>query len=375
MQDEKNLRKRQVFDHAPQGDEPPIRKAQHYDDREWHPNDDESASSAADIGRDLEIASQIESKLGTFEGLFVQDESKARPRWSLLAKLAIIGMVALLLTEAALTLNNAWLESPYLFGLYLSVTVIVCLWAGRLGFNAWRKLKKLKYVEEEQQIASRLSVSMQMGEADGFINNILAQLPENAAVSRYLATAKDEHNDAEKLILFEDLVLNERDTLAKKLVLNYATESALLLAASPLAILDMAIILWRNQSMIYKIAQCYGIELGYWSRIKLWRGIFTNIAYAGASELVTDLGTQLLSVEMSGRLSARLGQGLGGGLLTARLGYQAMALCRPIKFQEKSRPKLSRIYKDLLFTLKELSSSVLKGAGSKTRERNKDFAE
>lgn len=131
----------------------------------------------------------------------------------------------------------------------------------------------------------------------------------------------------------------------------------------------MALILWRNQKMIQDIARCYGVELGYWSRIRLIRGILVNILYAGTTELATDLGTQLLSVEMSGKLSARLGQGLGGGLLTARLGYQAMALCRPLAFSSASKPKLSRIHKELLLELKDFSASVL----ARKTERNKDF--
>ena len=214
---------------------------------------------------------------------------------------------------------------------------------------------------------------MQQGEADKFIGNIITNLPEGIDFTQYHDASRDGHNDAEKLILFDEIILNDRDKVAKKIVRRFAQESALLLAASPLAVLDMAIILWRNQRMIVKIAHCYGIELGYWSRIKLIRGVITNIIYAGTSEIATDLGTQLLSVEMSGKLSARLGQGLGGGLLTARLGYQAMALCRPLSFKESSRPRLSGIHKELLLDLKELSSSIFNGKVKEKVKCNKDF--
>ncbi|MBE8168145.1 MAG: DUF697 domain-containing protein, partial [Shewanella sp.] len=114
----------------------------------------------------------------------------------------------------------------------------------------------------------------------------------------------------------------------------------------------------RNQRMLTELAQCYGIDLGYASRVKLIKGIISNILFAGSAELLTDIGSQLLSLELTGRLSAKLGQGLAGGLLTARLGYQAMNLCRPILFSADNKPKLSSIHKSLFLELKSFSSKL-----------------
>jgi len=361
---ENGLKKKQVFESVIE-ESPTLKGAQHYDEQPLEFTTEpltaeQNNALEGDIDAAFDAAFNAESKAGKLP---------RQRRWSVLAKLSLVGVLGLVVTETLLGLHSAWIESPWLFGLYLTVTSIISLWAGTITVSEWRKLVRLKSVEEAQQTGDRLSMSMQVGEADKFINKLLSQLPKDVDLSRYLSTVNDEHNDAEKLILFDELVLSERDLIAKKYVRRFSQESALLLAASPLALLDMAIILWRNQRMIYKIAECYGIELGYWSRIKLIRGIITNIVYAGTSEIITDLGTQLLSVEMSGKLSARLGQGLGGGLLTARLGYQAMALCRPVSFQDKSRPKLSGIHKELLLDLKDFSASVL----TKNASRNKDF--
>ncbi len=359
-----NLKKKQVFDSITE-EEPSLREAHQFSEEEFIDTGPQQIS-------DVELEVEIEARLTQADPLF-EKEPKGKRGWSLLAKAILIGFIGLVMTEMGLGLRDAWLESPIIFGLYLTLTLLVSVWAGKITFAEWRKLHRLKSVEEAQQRGDRLALSMQMGEADKFIGEILSNLPKGTDPQRYLETVKPEHNDAEKLILFEELVLTERDLVAKKVVRRFAQESALLLAASPLAVLDMAIILWRNQRMIVKIAHCYGIELGYWSRIKLIRGVITNIVYAGTSEIATDLGTQLLSVEMTGKLSARLGQGLGGGLLTARLGYQAMALCRPVSFKDNSRPKLSGIHKELLLDLKELSSSVLKQATKEKSTCNKGF--
>ncbi|WP_299572102.1 TIGR01620 family protein [uncultured Shewanella sp.] len=279
--------------------------------------------------------------------------------WSVLAKLSLVGIILAVVVQTLLGLHAAFLQSPWLFGFYATVTSIVVAWVSSVTLVEWRKLVRLKHVADTQVTGERLSQSMQRGEAEKFIACLMAYYPDSKGKLQYVAINTSEHNDAEMVLLFDDLVVSEQDEKAKQIVSRYAAESALLLAASPLAVLDMAIILWRNQRMINAIAEVYGIELGYWSRIKLIKSIVVNIVYAGTTEVVTDLGTQLLSVEMTGKLSARLAQGLGGGLLTARLGYQAMGLCRPLSFKEQNRPKLGQIHQQLLTELKAFSASMM----------------
>lgn len=92
-----------------------------------------------------------------------------------------------------------------------------------------------------------------------------------------------------------------------------------MIAVSPLALVDMAFIAWRNLRLINRIATLYGIELGYYSRLRLFRPVLLNIAFAGASELVREVGMDWMSQDLAARLSARAAQGIGAGLLTARL--------------------------------------------------------
>ncbi|RYV02525.1 TIGR01620 family protein [Shewanella sp. OPT22] len=297
-----------------------------------------------------------------FEALFddVEQDSKlkkARP-WSKLARWAVVSVFILVMVELGLTLLEAWQQSPFLFGLYSATIGLVGTWAGRGLFREYKKLKKLKDIESQRETAVRVEKSVQTGEVSKFIAGI--KLPEafDDSISTYNELTHSHLNDSELLKLYDETVMSVVDEKAKKIVHKYAAESALLLAVSPFAILDMCLVLLRNQKMLNELAQCYGIELGYMSRIKLIRGIFTNILFAGASELLTDLGSQLLSLEITGKLSAKLGQGLAGGLLTARLGYQAMELCRPIQFHKDNKPRLSKAHKSLLVELKNFAKSV-----------------
>ncbi len=78
-----------------------------------------------------------------------------------------------------------------------------------------------------------------------------------------------------------------------------------MIAVSPLALVDMAFIARRNLRLINRIATLYGIELGYYSRLRLFRSVLLNIAFAGASELVREVGMDWMSQDLAARLSAR----------------------------------------------------------------------
>jgi putative membrane protein len=125
-----------------------------------------------------------------------------------------------------------------------------------------------------------------------------------------------------------------------------------MIAVSPLALVDMAFIAWRNLRLVNRIAVLYGIELGYYSRIRLFRLVLLNMAFAGASELVREVGMDWMSQDLAARLSARAAQGIGAGLLTARLGIKTMELCRPLPWLEGDKPKLGDFRRELVGKLK-----------------------
>ncbi|EOM7588726.1 TIGR01620 family protein, partial [Shigella sonnei] len=124
-------------------------------------------------------------------------------------------------------------------------------------------------------------------------------------------------------------------------------ESTLMIAVSPLALVDMAFIAWRNLRLINRIATLYGIELGYYSRLRLFKLVLLNIAFAGASELVREVGMDWMSQDLAARLSTRAAQGIGAGLLTARLGIKAMELCRPLPWIDDDKPRLGDFRRQL----------------------------
>ena len=91
------------------------------------------------------------------------------------------------------------------------------------------------------------------------------------------------HTNAEVMHLFNQLVLKDLDDEALALVMNNSAKTALMVAASPLALADMVLVLWRSLKMIRQIATLYQIKLSYWSLIALMRQILKHMVFAGTS--------------------------------------------------------------------------------------------
>ncbi|USD38569.1 YcjF family protein [Ferrimonas sp. SCSIO 43195] len=271
--------------------------------------------------------------------------------------------LALVLAEAGLTLQASWQTSPWLFALYALFFSLALAGLVRLTVKEWVRLRQLRGRANLQEQLQPLLSSQQMGAAAPLLDQLRLALPSQCDDNwrQWQSRVQDHHSDAELLALAESTVVAPLDKQAEAIIYRYSAQAAVMLAASPLAVLDMALMLWRNQRMLDELAKLYGVEPGYLGRVSLVRQMLHNLIYAGGSELMVDLGGQMLSAELTGKLSARLAQGMGAGLLTARLGYQAQKLCRPLPLTE-ARPRLLTLQGKLLSELTSLSAKALRQA-------------
>ena len=231
----------------------------------------------------------------------------------------------------------------------------------------WRRLVKLKkrlnLQEQSQRLIGKSAVKNHhvFSEQDSekgralclSIADTLKLDSQHPAIVQWEKQLNESYSAREVTHLFSQTVLQSFDRKAKKLITKMAAESAVIVAISPLAVIDMFFIAWRNIRLINKIAAIYGIELGYFTRLRLLRMVLVNLAFAGATEIVQDLGMDWLSQDITAKLSARAAQGIGVGLLTARLGIKAMEFCRPLAFEKSEKPKLSHVQKELLTVMKD----------------------
>lgn len=253
--------------------------------------------------------------------------------------------------------HHAWIHLAFALVFFLiSLTGIGAI------LREWRRLVYLRQHQQTQQASQQIlleELSTTSGEkATAFCKSVLNQLEHLPQVKplgqRWESQLNEAYHAKEVFYLFSENVLTPLDKQAKKLISKNATENAIIVAVSPLALVDVLVIAWRNIALVNKITAIYGMELGYFSRLKLFKMVLTNMVFAGATEIATDVGMDFFSQNLTARLSLRAAQGIGVGLLTARLGVKAMEFCRPIAFQANEKPKISAIRQELLGAVKEI---------------------
>ncbi|RIY36734.1 TIGR01620 family protein [Psittacicella gerlachiana] len=161
------------------------------------------------------------------------------------------------------------------------------------------------------------------------------------------------------LQLFSFYVLEPFDKQVIEIIHKRAATDALVIAFSHFVLLDMLFICWRNLQLMNEISSLYGIKLGYYARLKMFKHLLANIFLAGASEALEqyiDL-SDFVSSNLLSKFSTKAAQGLSIGLLSVRLGIKQMEFCRPLPFAKKNRPNILSLSKSLS---KNLLSSLQK---------------
>lgn len=302
----------------------------------------------------------IEEETREVDGELIVEESLRPPRvWVrvLLGAFILFGI-------AVMAQSIQWLIDTWQANRWIAFAFAVAFFTMSLaGIGAivseWQKLRWLRYHHQQQTISRQMLLDspIESGEkAQLFCKSVLANLNKTSDISqaetRWLSQLEEGYNSKEVLYLFSENVLAPLDAQAKKLISKSAVENAIIVMVSPLAWIDVMMTAWRNIALVNKITQIYGMELGYISRLKLFKMVLTNMVFAGATEVVNDVGMEFFSQNLTAKLSLRAAQGMGVGLLTARLGIKAMEFCRPVAFQKHERPSLSVVRQTLLTSLK-----------------------
>lgn len=293
--------------------------------------------------------------------LIIEESLKPSRFWvrMLIAALGLFGVA--MIAQSVQWLIDTFQAHQWIYFAFAIVFFLVSLTGVGAIINEWRKLIYLRKHQQYQQTSQQMLLE-ELPSNDGeqavkFCENLLTELKQLPTVSqsaeRWKGQLNEAYNSKEVLYLFSENVLTPIDKQVKKLISKNAVENALIVAISPLAIVDVLMMAFRNIALVNKISKIYGMELGYFSRLKLFKMVLTNMVFAGATEIATDVGMDFFSQNITAKLSMRAAQGIGVGLLTARLGVKAMGFCRPIAFQANERPKISAIRQELLTAVKD----------------------
>ena len=117
-----------------------------------------------------------------------------------------------------------------------------------------------------------------------------------------------------------------------------ARQVAMITAFVPLALADVAAVLFANMRLIRRLSQIYGGRSGSLGSMILLRKVAAALLGAGGMAMADDMIGSVAGGGVLAKLSRRFGEGVVNGALTARVGIAAMELSRPLPFVALPRP-------------------------------------
>lgn len=178
---------------------------------------------------------------------------------------------------------------------------------------------------------------------------LYADRPETAQGRKILAGHMREVIDGADLVkLAERDLLAPLDQEARRIVMNSAKRVSVVTAVSPRALVDLLAVLFENLRTIRRLSALYGGRPGTLGFLRLAKHVMAHLAVTGGMAAGDSLASQVLGHGIAARLSARLGEGVVNGLLTARIGIAAIAVCRPSPFIATNGPTVSEFMGELV---------------------------
>ncbi|MEN5081053.1 TIGR01620 family protein [Bosea sp. TWI1241] len=182
----------------------------------------------------------------------------------------------------------------------------------------------------------------------GELASLYAGRPETAKGRALLAEAEPDLLAARDLLtVAERGLLVPLDALAQAQVAQAARRVSLVTAVSPRALIDVTFVLIACARLLRSIATIYAGRPGTLGLLRLARQVLGHLVVTGGVAAGDAVIQQVLGQGLAARLSAKLGEGVLNGLLTARIGLAAIAVCRPLPFVEATPPGLSDVAGDL----------------------------
>lgn len=215
-------------------------------------------------------------------------------------------------------------------------------------------LMRLSRIEHLREAADAAHASDDAKAAKRVIADVMALYaarPETARARRAIASHDDDIIDgSDRLKIAERELLAALDAEATRAIASSAKRVSVVTAVSPRAIVDLAFVAVEAMRLIRRIGTIYGGRPGSLGFFKLAKHVLGHLAVTGGMGVGDGLLEQVLGHGLAAKLSARLGEGVLNGLLTARVGLAAMAVCRPLPFVERRPPTVREVAGNLFDT-------------------------
>ncbi len=174
--------------------------------------------------------------------------------------------------------------------------------------------------------------------------DLYAGRADTARARAHLDDLTREIVDGRDLIdIAERELMNPLDARVAKEIADAAKRVSVVTAISPRAIVDVLFVAAQSVRLVRRIAEIYGSRPGSLGFLRILRSVTAHLAITGGMAVGDSILQQWLGHGLAARLSARLGEGVLNGLLTARVGLSAMAVCRPMPFGAQKAPGLAEV--------------------------------
>ncbi|WP_026606939.1 YcjF family protein [Methylocapsa acidiphila] len=297
----------------------------------------ESTASAASID---EAAVEVAQKQGVVARTLL---SWTGVFWSSFGGLVSLGFSL----EIAQLIEALFAQAPALGAIAI---VLACLAGVALFVLAAREISS---VVRQRHIAELHIGLARAREADDFkearklvgeLSALYVGRPETAQARTQLRQLSRDIVDGSDLIdIAERTLVSPLDSEVRREIAAAAKRVSVVTALAPRAIIDVVFVLAQAIRLIRRIATIYGGRPGLLGFFRLLRSIAAHIAITGGMAAGDSLIQQLVGHGIAAKLSARLGEGVLNGLLTARVGLSAMAVCRPMPFSTGRAPGVSEV--------------------------------
>lgn len=301
----------------------------------------------------VRVEVQPEEILDAADGTPVPMGRKRRLPWGGLLLSALSALVLLALGLAAESLVRGlfeaapWLGWAGLAALALALIALLALLARELA-GLWRE-RKIEALRERALAAVETRDAAAAARVVDEVVELYAARPETARGRGRIAELADEILEAEdRLAIAERELLADLDARAARTVADAAKQVSLVTALSPRAAIDVGFVVFNAARVLRRVSAIYGARPGALGFLRLTRAAVTHLTVTGGVAVGDGLLQQALGLGIAARVSARLGEGVLNGIMTARFGLAAIAVCRPLPFVALERPKIGDVAGELI---------------------------
>lgn len=245
------------------------------------------------------------------------------------------------------TIEDLFRRSPVLGDIGLALLALALLALLVMGAREARAIGRQRHIARLHQDFAKAHAADDRDAARRLVADLAslyAARPDTAGARKDVLALRGEIVDGRDLCeIAERTLVGPLDERAKAAVATAAKRVSVVTTIAPRAIVDVAFVMLQAVRLIRLVAEIYGGRPGLLGFLKLARSVAAHLAITGGMAAGDSLLQQVVGHGIAAKVSARLGEGVLNGLLTARIGVSAMAVCRPMPFSARPMPNLRNV--------------------------------